>query len=107
MTPTQIAATFTTQGLNIGRMVGGSKTGYRQAHPNNEVYFNANIFTEDKGKIWYGDLDLTKDLPALQNMANELNTTLYVLREMDGRFGTEQLGLKWVKSKAVSVIQPK
>jgi len=90
----------------MGRMIGGSKTFYTQAHPNNEVHFNANIFTQGQGKVWYGDLDLTNDMGHLKSIAKQLNTTLYVLREMDGRFGTEQLGPDWVKKKAVKVIDP-
>lgn len=106
MTQKNITRVFEQQQLFVARMVGGSKTVYRNTHPDNEVYFNANIFTEEQGKVWYGDLDLTLDTRALKKVAKQLNTKLYILREMDGRFGTEQLGPEWVKSKAVSVVNP-
>jgi hypothetical protein len=60
--------------------------------PDNEVYFNANIFVLGEGKIWYGDLDVTKDIEALQNVASRIGSDLYILREMDGRFENENIG---------------
>lgn len=59
--------------------------------PDNEVYFNANIFVLGEGKIWYGDLDVTKDIEALQKVASRIGSDLYILREMDGRFENENL----------------
>jgi len=70
-------------------MISGSKSGYRERNPNNEVYFNANIFTLEEGKVWYGDLDLTKDLSILETIAKSIRKDLYILREMDGRFENE------------------
>jgi len=68
---------FQKYGFNFARCL-GSKSGYRETHSQNLVIFNARIYlkntynkeTEDikdffKGQeheIWYGDLDLTKDL---------------------------------------------
>jgi hypothetical protein len=57
--------------FQVGRMVGASKSGYISAHPGNVILFNANIFTKEDGKVWYGDLDLTKDSDALKNLARE------------------------------------
>lgn len=71
-----------------GRMISGSKSGYRRVYPENFVIFNANLCTQ-KEKIWYGDLDLTKDKDILSEIAKELNETLYVLYEMDARFENE------------------
>lgn len=71
-----------------GRMIAGSKTMYRQAYPNNIPVFNGNIITT-QGKVWWGDLDLTTDNEILQEIANTLNDTVCVLREMDARFENE------------------
>jgi hypothetical protein len=71
-----------------GRMVSGSKSGYRKEKPNNFVIFNSNLCTKSK-KIWYGDLDLTEDYAKLVFLAKELDQDLYVLLEMDGRFDNE------------------
>ena len=76
-------------GFTMGRMISGSKSGYRRANPNSVCHFNANIVTINDGKVWYGDLDLTKDAEALKLVAKETNTIIYVLREADGRFGEE------------------
>lgn len=72
-----------------GRMMSGSKSGYLDAHPNNVAIFNANILTKNKGKIWYGDLDLTRDLGEVRRLAAELNEPVFVLREHDARFQTD------------------
>jgi len=84
-----ISESFRNNGFHIGRMISGSKSGYRERNPNNEVYFNANIFTLEEGKVWYGDLDLTKDLSILETIAKSTGKDLYILREMDGRFENE------------------
>jgi hypothetical protein len=54
--------------------------------------FNSNIFVLGEGKIWYGDIDVTKERDKLENIAKEIGKDLYILREMDGRFGNENLG---------------
>ena len=74
-----------------GRMLSGSKT----AAPEREIVWNANVFMEVKGivpidKVWYGDLSLADSREALQKMANDMQATFYVLREMDGRFDHEK-----------------
>jgi hypothetical protein len=84
-----------------GRMIGGSKTGYRQKYPDNLVVFNANIVVKEHGKIWYGDLDLTKDYKILKQISERLNTVLYVLWEMDARFGEENNETSVLISKAI------
>lgn len=68
-----------------GRMIGGSKSIYLYDNPKNVVLFNSNIFTK-KEKIWYGDLDLTKDLETLKKLSLELKEPFYILYETDGRF---------------------
>jgi hypothetical protein len=52
--------------------------------------WNANVCTKSKGKIWYGDIDLTDDADDLRNLATSEGEDVYVLREMDGRFYNEQ-----------------
>jgi hypothetical protein len=92
---------FENEGLRIGRMVSGSKSAYRDKHPENEVYFNANVFNSKGEKIWYGDLDLTIESEKLDIIAESLGEKLFVLREMDGRFENESLSEIKVMQKAV------
>ena len=82
-------------------MISYSKSEYRSANPNSVCYFNANIFTINEGKIWWGDLDLTKDAEKLKKVASETNQTLFVLKEMDGRFENEELPLDKISKIAV------
>ena len=72
-----------------GKMISSSKSYYSDRHPNNLVLFNSNICVES-GKIWFGDFDITKDEKQLIQLAKKLNETIYVLREMDGRFDNEK-----------------
>ena len=53
------------------------------------------------GKVWYGDLNLTEDYKTLKKIAESLNTDLYVLWEMDARFGEEMKPLNELLDKAV------
>jgi hypothetical protein len=71
-----------------GRMF-GSKGQYRHDHEDHLIVFNSNICTEDGQKIWYGDLDLTLDEPALLKIAKSLKQKIYVLYEQDARFENE------------------
>jgi len=98
-------AVFIRHELHMGRMVGGSKSGYFNKHPNNVVVFNANIVSKGGGKIWYGDLDVTLDFDKLKEIADELKEDLYILREHDARFDKENAGFKYWKEKAVEVIK--
>jgi hypothetical protein len=77
-----------------GRIISMSKSGYRERNPKNAVIFNANVVMTLRGlkefeKVWYGDLDITKDEVALREIASEMNMELYVLYEMDARFENE------------------
>ncbi len=72
-----------------GRMIAGSKTMYRDRHPDNMWVFNANVCIA-KGKIWHGDLDVTFDEPKLKDLAEALGEKIYVLRESDARFDNEE-----------------
>jgi hypothetical protein len=91
--------------LYPARMVGYSKSIYRRENPENEVIFNANIFTSE-GKIWHGDLDLTLDSGKLQLIANEVGESIFVLREGDGRFQKEILSFTDIAGKAIKIFNP-
>lgn len=71
--------------LYCGRMIAGSKRG-----PAGHVcVWNANVVIKSRGKVWYGDLDITKEGDKLKKIAEEIGEPLYVLREKDCRFDTE------------------
>lgn len=74
---------------HAGRMMSGSKSGYANAHPANVPVFNGNLVTENLGKIWYGDIDLTLDGDKIQALSIALGEKVYVLREMAARFENE------------------
>lgn len=88
-----------------GRLISPSKSTYRDSYRNNEVYFNANIFTI-KGKVWYGDIDVTLDRTSLVSIANKLSEPLYILKELDGRFENEDLNETDMIKLAVCIIKP-
>lgn len=71
-----------------GAMISASKSGYGDKYPKNVAVFNSNVVTA-KGKIWYGDLDITLAEQNLADLAKKIGETVYVLREMDGRFENE------------------
>jgi hypothetical protein len=82
----------------MGRMVSGSKV----APKGQECVWNANVIVDGK-KVWYGDLNLTKDEKDLQKCANIIGKPLYILREMDARFDNEK---NPKLDKAVKVFTP-
>jgi hypothetical protein len=92
---------FNAHSFHNGRMIGGSKSGYRNMHPDDLIIFNANVLMPGYGKVWYGDLNLTEDYLVLKEIAQNLNTELYVLWESDGRFGEENKPLTALLDKAV------
>jgi hypothetical protein len=73
-----------------GRMIAGSKSTYRKNFPKNLTLFNANVVVEGLGKVWHGDLDLTRDEALLVRLAELTDREVYVLQEMDGRFANEE-----------------
>ncbi len=85
---TQITKAVEVMG-HMGRMISGSKSGYDRDHPGNVVVFNANLCTRSSGKVWFGDLDVTRDKEKLIRLSLELGEPVYVLREHDARFDTE------------------
>lgn len=104
-TQRDIEKLFLKHGFMPGRMISGSKSAYRDEYPDNVVVFNGNIITKKRGKIWYGDLDVTLDFDNLKAVADELGEDLYVLYEMDARFENADAGFKYWKKKAVTVIK--
>lgn len=75
-----------------GRMISGSKSGYGRRYPDNLAVFNANVVAdmEPAKKVWYGDLDVTLDLPKLKELSKEIGLDILVLWEWDGRFENEE-----------------
>ena len=92
---------FESYSLYVARMIGGSKMGYRTEHPDDLIVFNANVLIPDYGKVWYGDLNLTQDYILLKSIAESLDTTLYILWEMDARFGEEKKPIDELIKKSV------
>jgi len=82
----RVAAAAARLGLHHGRMISGSKSGYRRAFPDHVAVFNACIADDDGTDLWWGDLDLTVDEPKLVALASELGMTIHVLHESDARF---------------------
>jgi hypothetical protein len=76
---------FEKYGFYLGRMI----SPYKETPNGCRCVWNANIITKSQGKIWYGDINITKDAPKLKLIADELKETLYILRERDCRFDTE------------------
>jgi hypothetical protein len=74
------------------RLIGLSKTGYREQHSDHVVVFNANVCF-DAGKVWWGDLDLTLEESKLVRLAAETGETVHLLYEWDGRFANEDAPL--------------
>ena len=68
-----------------GAMVSGTKISL----PGHKVVWNANVCTKEHGKIWFGDIDLTVDEDKIKLLAQQLNTRVYILYEMDARFDNE------------------
>lgn len=85
-TPKDVREFLNDMGWWCGRMISGSKSGYRRWRPKNIPIFNSNMCTLTHGKIWHGDLDITDDDETLKKIAAYLNEPIYLLYEMDGRF---------------------
>ena len=92
---------FEKYGLNFARML-GSKSTYREIHPDNLVVFNSRIYTKDyydkqkdkdirdffKGQekeIWYGDVDFNKDIYKFYKVAYAINEVLVITSEMGNK----------------------
>lgn len=91
---------FARAGLGLGRCF-GSKSRYRDSHPRCIFIPNANVFSRKKGRMWWGDLDLSNDRVALERVARQMRTKLYVISEFDGRFDEAEKTLADLISAAV------
>lgn len=96
---------FRKNNYHQGRMISGSKSGYCKRYPDNEVYFNGNIVIKELGKIWWGDIDVTKDFNTLTNIANEIGQDLYILYESACRFANENLSIEHLIAKSNKIIK--
>lgn len=72
-----------------GRMLTLSKENFERRHPTRAVAFNANVCTRAHGKVWFGDIDLTREDHLLAQLAAILGEAVYVIRERDARFASE------------------
>ena len=93
----EIHEEFEKRKLYCGRMVSGSK----RAPEGQRCIWNANVVTKSGGKVWFGDLNLTKEGKLLKEVAEAIGEPIYVLREMDARFETEGDSVELLISKAV------
>lgn len=88
--------------LYFGRMLSGSKSGYRDANPHHLIVFNAKIYLKTyyefaKGnevrdffegqqeEIWYGDLDLNKDIYTLWRIQRQIQEPIVITDEMGSK----------------------
>ena len=71
----EIQQYFESHGFYDARMLSGTKWGYQEEHPEDLIVYNANVLMKDMGKVWYGDLNLTKDYIVLKSIAHSLDTT--------------------------------
>ena len=77
---------FQLRGLYTGRMISATK----QKPPGEICVWNANVVSRSMGKVWYGDLNITREGSILKAIAAEIGEPLYVLREFSCRFETER-----------------
>lgn len=64
----------------LGRMLSATK----EAPKNQKVFFNANIFNSNMEKIWFGDINLTKEDASLSALAKDVGK-IYVTKEQPFR----------------------
>ena len=88
---------FEKQKLYCGRMISGNK----HAPFGQICIWNANAVIKSQGKIWYGDINLTKEGKKLKKISKEIGEPIYILREMDCRFDTERCLIDTLIKKAV------
>lgn len=84
-------------GFRCGRMISYSKKSPEGCF----CVWNANIITKSNGKVWFGDLNITREGNKLKEVAKQLGEELFVLREMDCRFETSTDSIEVLIDKAV------
>lgn len=101
-------------GLNFARCL-GSKSRYKETHPNHLIIFNARIylkhyyerekdkairdfFAGQKAEIWYGDLDLNIDIYKLWKAYLEIKQPLVITTEMGSKIIEigDRIGRQWI-----------
>ena len=93
----EISNIFEKHRLFCSRMI----SAHKNSPPGQFCVWNANIVLESCGKVWYGDLNITREAALLKKISKEIGEDVYVLREHDCRFGTEKQTPKELISKAV------
>lgn len=97
MTNEQVKELLYVNKLMCGRMISASK----RAPEGEKCVWNANIVTKTHGKVWYGDININRDSETLKKVAASIQEPLYVLRESDCRFNTENDPVEILISRAV------
>lgn len=105
LTKGEVIEIFNKHDFMLGRMISGSKSMYRQKYPDNLVIFNSNIIIESLGKVWHGDVDITREAATLKAIANDIGENLYILYEMDARFGNEDSETSVLMSRAKYIVK--
>jgi hypothetical protein len=93
----QIGEVFSKHRIHCGRMISSNKTSPK----GHLCVWNANIVSKSSGKIWFGDLNITKEGNVLKEIAKEIGETLYILHEKDCRFDTENDPIDLLISRSV------
>jgi len=101
----EIELIFREHGFYQGRMISGSKSGYRHRFPENDVVFNACIFTKNCGK-WHGDLDITRDKEMLQKLCDILGEEMLITFESVG-WKAETVSYDEIEKLAHAKFMPK
>lgn len=76
---------------HLGHM-GAFLSGSKRAPEGFVVVWNANVVIFHKGetiKIWYGDINISVSEGKIRALSEELEKNVYILREHDCRFETE------------------
>lgn len=66
-----------------GKMISGSKSGYRRLYPDNLVIFNSVIYIDSQEAFGHCDLDLTKDFEKIKKIADDNDVVISVYPEME------------------------
>lgn len=74
---------------------------YKNAPRGQVCVWNANVLIKTHGKVWFGDININKDGDKLKEIAVKIEEPLYVLREKDCRFDTENDSIELLISKSV------
>lgn len=89
---------FRNRRMPEGRLLSDSKTMYFEQHPTHLIVFNANLACKSRGKFWYGDVDVERDMAAISALASAARENIYLLREIDTFSGGR---INWKTAAAV------